>query len=445
MRRLSRRTLLRGAGVALALPYLEEMAVAAEPPKRCFTLFHGLGVPKAMQMDGFAGALEPYAAIKDKVAIFRNVNMPGPGVAHGGGVTVFTGTDALSNNRSGGPTIDQFTKKLWYPGGPPTKFGTLSVGVFFRRAIGAFQHIRCWNADGSQTVAPIENPRDLFNRLFGSPVAAPTGGAPDPAEAARARVRRSVMDTVLAQYQRYTGTASPLGTLSRRRLQDHFERLREIERRVFAVPGGEMVACKTPGAPANVPNLPYGFSGATDGNAVKATVTQIETAFRLNAELFVTAVRCDLVRFGNMMCESAGGHIALSGAYKGFTFPGDKSTHAYFHSNNTTVMKWNAHFLGSQMVHALQLLDDPNFRDPNGKTILDNSLVLVSTEVGTNHDDNGVFHALAGGGGRFRLGRFYDDRISATELYNTALRGFGVSDMLGAAKYFRAPVSGLLA
>ncbi|MEQ9321152.1 MAG: hypothetical protein RIF41_18460, partial [Polyangiaceae bacterium] len=58
---LSRRTLLRGAGsVAIALPFLDAMrsqsvwGAEPEPPARCITLFFGLGVPKAMQQEGFS-------------------------------------------------------------------------------------------------------------------------------------------------------------------------------------------------------------------------------------------------------------------------------------------------------------------------------------------------------------------------------------------------------
>ena len=62
--------------------------------------------------------------------------------------------------------------------------------------------------------------------------------------------------------------------------------------------------------------------------------------------------------------------------------------------------------------------------EPNGRTVLDNSLV-VGTEYRRNHDASDVFHAVVGGGGRFNPG-WYDQRILPSDVYHQALVAYGV-------------------
>ncbi|HJK96121.1 MAG TPA: DUF1552 domain-containing protein, partial [Polyangiaceae bacterium LLY-WYZ-14_1] len=136
--RMPRRTFLRGAGtVAIGLPLLEPMlggrALGAPPPPpvRCLTLFHGLGVPKAMQGEGFDGPLGPLAPFAERLAIFRNVDMSEAGGAgHArGGTCVYVGAPGRSDERSGGPSIDQVLRASCYPEGVPTPLGTLAAGT----------------------------------------------------------------------------------------------------------------------------------------------------------------------------------------------------------------------------------------------------------------------------------------------------------------------------
>jgi len=53
----------------------------------------------------------------------------------------------------------------------------------------------------------------------------------------------------------------------------------------------------------------------------------------------------------------------------------------------------------------MQALD--KFVEPNGQTILDNSFVLLGTDLGTNHVGDSVFYAMSQAGGKFKPG-IYD-------------------------------------
>lgn len=451
---MNRRTFLRGAGtVAIGLPFLEPMMRSSawgelpEPPIRCVTLFFGLGIPKAMQAEGFDGPLGPLAPHASKLAMFRNVDMSeANGSGHDkGGSCVFVGQEG-SRERSGGPSIDQVVKREAYPSGVPTPIGTLAVGSFFRRSHGLYQRIRCWGEDGGRVVEPFESPALLFDELFGT---MPTDEAGDDPEAARrTRLRRSVLDTVMGEYAHLGSDASNLGAATRRRIRDHLDRIRELERRVFAEPPAESAACAIPSAPT-APDLPYGFAGATEYDAVRVPAEDFQRAFRLLVDLYAMALRCDLVRFGNIMFESSGGHTAFSGIHHApgfdYEFRSEASAHNNWHESRQDHMRWHAHWFQTQMAYALSVLDDPEYVEANGNTLLDNMLLVLGTETGTNHDMDGVFHAVAGGNGRFTLGGFRDERVHAVDIYNTCVRAYGIDRVVGDAERYGGEIAGLLA
>lgn len=57
--------------------------------------------------------------------------------------------------------------------------------------------------------------------------------------------------------------------------------------------------------------------------------------------------------------------------------------------------------------------------------MLDNSLILVGTEYGENHNASNTFHAVMGGGDRFNPG-WYDQAILPSDVYHQALAAYGV-------------------
>jgi hypothetical protein len=80
--RLTRRTVLRGAGVAMALPWLESLNAAATPPKRFAVLFMGNGVNEDQWFATGAGesmelskSLAPLAPVKTKVNVIDGLFM----------------------------------------------------------------------------------------------------------------------------------------------------------------------------------------------------------------------------------------------------------------------------------------------------------------------------------------------------------------------------------
>ena len=261
--RISRRTVLKGlSGVTIGLPLLEEMiggyAVGAENsvPVRAFNIFFGLGIPAPLQEEEFDGVLEPLTPLRDKLLVMRHLDQIRCDVdginAHFDGATgAFTAMPAGGEAKAGGPSLDQVVRHTHYPRGLPAGIvSTLIAGTYFRRSrVGRYLH--SYNLDGTVAGTMQEKPRDLFDRVFGSVTVSDDGNAH------QLRLRRSVLDSVVDQFRFYTGANSPLGIISRSRLAEHLDQLREYEQRAFEMKGKH---AEGPQLPARS-EVPHGGQG----------------------------------------------------------------------------------------------------------------------------------------------------------------------------------------
>ncbi|QDT41866.1 hypothetical protein Pan241w_19340 [Gimesia alba] len=461
-RAINRRTLLRSMGAAtIGLPLLEEMLdspVAAAPektvPVRAFNVFFGLGIPAPLQTEGYEGVMEPLKPLKDKLLIMRNVDQircdeKGINAHYDGASGAFTAEPPNGEARSGGPSIDQVIRKTHYPKGLPTGMvPTLIGGTFFRRSrVGRYVH--SYNQDCTVAATMQEKPRDLFDRVFGS--IALSG---DESDVRRKRLKRSVLDSVVADYKYYTGANSPLGSASKSRVADHLDRIREFEQRAFALKN------KNPNAPKLPPRSQILHGGPADpgGMGVDITLDELSTEWRLMADLYALAIQMDRTRFGALTFLAAGERIRLTGDYeydgkKIWHFDdarqqkasGDKGcSHEWWHKFNekkkNEALRAHAHMKMREIAYFLQRLNDADSREANGRTILENSLITISTESGDGrHNDvkrelSGVFHAITGANGRFKTGEIMDVGAEGIDVYNTMLAGMDVKDRLGPLK-----------
>jgi hypothetical protein len=465
---MSRRSFLRGAGtVAIALPFLDTMmassawAATPNPPDRLITFFFGLGVPREYTTDGFTGALEPLGEFSDKLSLFRNISLAeadGGGNNHfDGGGGVFVGFEPDGEVNAGGPSIDQIVKEQIYPGGVPTALQTLLMGSFFRRTrdggLSTTRFVHSWRDDGTPVDLPLETPMELFERLFGE-----DPDLPDVDNEKRARYQQSILDSVVKQYQYVQSERSPFGPRAKAKIADHLERIRELEQRAMAEEMLREQACMIPDAPGTLPLL-NGQEKDIGSLGPQLQVADWERVWRLNAEIYAMALRCDLVRFGNAMFGSAGERVRLQGDYMYdgnvyASFDDDEATHEYWHrysaGESTTNNDWMArhiHFMMNQVAYFLRQLDDDEYLDENGQTILDNAGIVISTELGNGarHDLQSVFHAVSGANDRFVTGQVFEDDASGVDLYNTILRGYGIDDVdMGDASFFDGTVDTML-
>ncbi|MCY2964193.1 MAG: DUF1552 domain-containing protein [Planctomycetota bacterium] len=226
---LSRRTFLRGAGVALALPLLDGMRSlrAAEgqeqSPRRMVAIETNMGILPQYFFPAKPGRdyeLSPYlerlARHRDNLTVFSGVSHPGVTGGHTAERCFLTGTP--HPDRGGfrnGISLDQFAAEQL---GNRTRYPSLVLAV---------------SSEGNSTLsytrsgAPISSersPRKLFERLF-------IQGAPEEVAASVESLKqgRSMLDFLGDQSRRLNRKLSPA---DQRRMDQYFTSVRELERRL---------------------------------------------------------------------------------------------------------------------------------------------------------------------------------------------------------------------
>jgi hypothetical protein len=245
---LSRRTFLRGAGVTVALPFLEAMVPAltatAKTAARPTLRFGAIYIPHGAIMDQwtppmvgsgfeFTSILKPLEAFKDRTIIVSNLARPG-GESTNTHVATAAGwlSGAIAKPTEGediylGTTADQIVARQI---GQDTPFPSIELAVEnFSGFIGAcgtnyscaYANTLAWSSP--TTPLPTEiNPRVAFQRLFGRP-------GTSEQRAARSREDRSILDAIR---QDASELQRGLGARDSARLSDYLDNIREIERRI---------------------------------------------------------------------------------------------------------------------------------------------------------------------------------------------------------------------
>ena len=261
---IDRRTMLRGAGAAIALPLLDAMipastalsATAAKPaPKLGFVYFpHGAVMaewtPKATGKDfELPKILEPAAKHKDYLTIVSGLRNRGgeSNTPH----AIIAGTwlgcvaPAVSHDPKAGTTIDQMAARVI---GNDTPFPSLELstegGTVCDPAYGCSYGNTISFRSPTQPLPMEYNPRKIFYRLFGQ------GDTADE-RVAIVRETGSILDAI-------TGDAKALeqrlGGRDRAMVNDYLDSVREIERRVQKMQSQGMGDVKLPDAPVGIPN-----------------------------------------------------------------------------------------------------------------------------------------------------------------------------------------------
>ncbi len=178
--------------------------------------------------------------------------------------------------------------------------------------------------------------------------------------------------------------------------------------------------------------------------------------WRLMADLYALAIQMDRVRFGALTFLAAGERLRVTGDYKYdgrlvYHFDDAKQlnksgsagcSHEWWHKFNpkskNEQLRAHAHMKMREVAYFLKRLDETT--ESNGKTILENSCITISTESGDGrHNDvkrelSGVFHAITGAGGRFKTGQIMDVGAEGVDVYNTMLSAMGCQNRLGPEK-----------
>lgn len=424
--RISRRTLLRGMGVAVALPWLEAMsrtsalgATVSKPPVRLAFFF----VPNGMNMSDFkpkgvdnsfelGPILQPLARYQSEMTIITNTALDG-GRAKGDGpgdharsaASFLTGAHPKKTAGAdirNGQSVDQLAAEKI---GHLTKLPSLELGLTPSTPSGgcdsgyscAYSSNISWRTETSP-MAKETQPMAVFDRLFGNQ----KRDEEVVAKSKRDRLRKSVLDFVLEDAR---DLESKLGMADKRKLDEYLYAVRDIERRVNAFHNnGEepIVAYDRPGSPRDMTHH-----------------------MRLMFDLLALAFQTDSTRIATFM-------LADDGDNRGYPFIGvNEGHHDLSHHGNSAeklakISKINQFHI-SQYAYFIEQL--ASTREGDG-TLLDNCMLMYGAGLGDgnrhNHDDLPIF-LMGRGGGAIKPGRHiaFSKETPLTNLYRYMLNTIG--------------------
>lgn len=408
---LPRRTFLRGAGTALALPLLDAMIpalkaerlTAAAPVRRLGFVFYTLGVNEDKWRPSGEGsgyqlseALAPLAPHKNKFVVISGLSSDPDRTKAGfhdrALASFMTGVEPTRGKVHVGISVDQVAAQAL---GQETQFASLELSTEYNNALGGVSF------KTAETPLPFEpNPRRVFERLFGE------GGKIDPAASAERRdADRSSLDTVTA---RITALKARLGPSDRRKLDEYVQSIRDIERRIQVALDKKPVDLPDATRPAGIPD---------------SWPEHVKIMFDLQA----LALQADLTRVWTFMMAREASSMTFP--HLGISMGHHEISHHNFEADKLAALaKINVDQSGL-FAYFLKKLD--GLKEGNS-TLLDHSLIMYGSDlsVPTVHSQHDLPILVAGGAsGRIAGGRYIKypgDTTPLTNLYLTMLDKVGV-------------------
>lgn len=396
---MSRRTLLRGLGTAVALPFLDSMAPALaqapKPPVRMAFVY----VPNGMDMrnwildhEGALGLLSPILKSmdplrRDMLVLSNLTHNTGRALLDGAGDhgrcsgSYLTGVQVRKTltDIQASISCDQLVANTV---GAATRFPSLELGLEDARQAGdcdsgyscAYTNNLAWR-NNTQPLPPILEPRQLFERLFGD------GVALSPQERDRQRrYRRSILDFVVEDARTLQGQ---LGPTDNRKLDEYLTSIREVERQIEKAESEAQVDPRM--------ERPYG------------TPPDFGEHFQLMADMLTIAFQADLTRVATFLVT----HEGTSRAYRELGI--DDGHHPLTHHRNQVdlmdkVARINTYHVEqfSAWMQRMKTAQEP------GGSVLDNSMIVYGaglSDPNAHLHDNLPTVIVGNGGGFIKTGR----------------------------------------
>jgi hypothetical protein len=403
---ISRRTVLRGAGAALALPLLDSMIpastalaqTAAAPKPRFVGCFVPHGMAPGYWVPSTEGALDttlpfnwkPLEPFRKSTVIMSGLHSrsaePPPGAT---GADHWVAAAFLCANKPkktagadvyAGTTIDQMiAQKI---GGnnlmPSMQLAVEDPGANSSNCGEGYSCTYTNTISWSSPTQPLPmelNPQVVFERMFGD------GGTPAQ-RAARRKRDGSILDSLTGSLSRLRNES---GASDRARLDDYAENVREIERRLQIAMKASTVAPTDMSVPVGVPQT-------------------FDEHIKLQFDLLALAFQADITRVGTLL---------FARDLTGRTYPESESPTSGFHgiSHHGEDPKKIAELSKINQYHVkmlAHLVDRLASTSDGDGTLLDHSLVLYGSNMGNSnqHVHYDVPHVLVGGlNGKLKGGR----------------------------------------
>jgi len=423
---LPRRSVLRGLGVTLALPFLDGMVPAltalaqtAAAPARRLGVFY---VPNGMAMgywwpraegpiEELPPTLHSLQALKEHVLLLgglgdeaaNKVPRSGDHARSAGTFLTCVPFKAITDaNVIAETTMDQLVAKEL---AKETQLASLELGIESAAMLGTCDGTSCaltntisWSTP--TTPLPLDNdPRSIFERLFGA------SGSTDPAaRLARIERDRSILDAVLDQVARLS---KRLGPQDQAKFAEYVDAVRDVERRIQKAEEQNTRELPVVDQPMGVPS-------------------DYQEHAKLMMDLLALAYQTDLTRVSTFM---------LAREVSGRAYPEigvSDSHHPLSHHQNEVAKLERLHKVNEYHFRAFAHLVDKLAKTPEGDgMMLDNTVFLYGTGIS---DSNTHFHddlpiAIVGGkaagiqGGRYLR---YPQGTPLANLHLTVMDKLGV-------------------
>jgi len=347
--------------------------------------------------------LKPLAPFQDKLLTLHGVcdKVRGDGDSHMRGIgCLLTGVELFPGNIQGGSdtpagwakgiSIDQEIRHH-LQGDPATRtrFGSLEFGVMVPDRADTWT--RMVYAGANKPVAPIDNPYQMFHKLYG--------------RAKDNELLKSVLDDVQADLKK---VESAVGAEDRRLLEEHAAFVREMEQ--------ELKAQKAD-VGHKVPELDPGVKTEND-NIPKISKMQID--------LMVNSFAADFARIATLQITNSVGQprmrwLDIPEGHHELSHEPDSNAKAM--EKLTKINKWYC----EQLAYLARRLSETP--EPGGPgSLLDNTLIVWTNELGkgSSHTLDNIPFVLVGGGLDFKMGRSLKfPKVPHNRLLLALAHGFG--------------------
>ncbi|MFN7845474.1 MAG: DUF1552 domain-containing protein [Pirellula sp.] len=433
----SRREFLLKTGVSAAaanyllnLPSLGWAAASGTPKKkRLVFVFSPNGVvPKHFWPDTLGSdfdikrILQPLADFKNRMLTLHGVcnKINGDGDGHMRGIgCLLTGIELFPGDVQGGSdtpagwskgiSIDQHIKNhLQANPETQTRFGSLEFGVMVPKRADTWTRLSY--SGPNQPVAPVDNPYQMFDKLYG--------------QTKNRELLGSVLDDLVADFKRVEQMVS---VEDRRILQSHLEMVRELEQELQME---NELKEKTKTVGHAVPLLPANVDEVNDN------MPQIS---KMQMDMMVSSFVADFARVATFQITNAVGEpkmrwLDISEGHHHLSHEPDSNEDAY-----EKLIKINTWYCEQVAYLAKRLAETP---EPDGSgSLLDNTTLVWTNELGkgNSHTRNNIPFVLVGEGCGFKMGRALDYRdaphnrllMSFSEGMGIPVKSFGNPEFCG--------------
>ena len=409
----ARRTILRAAGAAVALPLLESLrpgrraaaAAAAVRPKRLVFLGFGWGVtnetwfPDRKQTGkGYPlpAGIAPLERHRDRFTVIQGLENKYANEAHWGSTFWLTGA-----NRYGEPgksfsnsiSADQVAAAAW---GSQTRFESLQLGTLDAANSGHGPGLSlAWDSRG-RPLAGLDTPVLAFHRLFSA------DGTSLAARQAALAAQQSVLDAVRADAAR---VRRGLSTADADKLDEYLQSIRDIETRLTKEE--QWLAVPKPVPAAEVKEPKEGIAGRDE--------------IRLMYDILVAALQTDSTRVVTY-------RQPVGTLLKGLGI--NVAPHDMSHYQPGERMAASQKRDATQSELLAGLLDRlAAVKEPDGSSLLDHTTLVYGSNIRSIHYLDNCPTLVAGGGSGIRLGEHVvlPEKTPLANLWLTLLQGAGVN------------------